>query len=79
MTSRHVEHISSLTAQEWSELHSAVDDATERLAGTFAPDHFNYAFLQNVDSHVHLHVIPRYASARPFLGRMFEDPTFGDH
>jgi diadenosine tetraphosphate (Ap4A) HIT family hydrolase len=39
-----------------------VQRTTERLRRAFAPDHFNYAFLQNQDRHVHQHVIPRYAA-----------------
>jgi hypothetical protein len=38
-----------------------------------------YAFLQNQDRPVHLHVIPRYASARMFARRQFEDPDYPDH
>jgi hypothetical protein len=52
---------SALWAAEWLELHTQVQP-TEQLSSAFAPDHFNYAFLQNHDRHVHLHVIPRYAA-----------------
>lgn len=53
--------------------------ATERLTDAFSPDHFNYAFLQNQDRHVHLHVIPRYASDRRFAGMDFVDPDYPGH
>lgn len=53
--------------------------AVKRLQEAFHPDHFNCAFLQNQDRHVHLHVIPRYASARRFAGREFADPEWPDH
>jgi diadenosine tetraphosphate (Ap4A) HIT family hydrolase len=51
----------------------------ERLRSAFAPDHFNYAFLQNQDRHVHLHVIPRYAAPREVSGVVFDDPDYPDH
>ena len=57
-------------------------DATapnERLRSAFAPDQFNYAFLQNQDRHVHLHVIPRYAAPREVSGVVFDDPDYPDH
>jgi diadenosine tetraphosphate (Ap4A) HIT family hydrolase len=53
--------------------------STEQLRRAFGPDHFNYAFLQNQDRHAHLHVIPRYASARVFAGIEFADPDWPDH
>jgi diadenosine tetraphosphate (Ap4A) HIT family hydrolase len=58
-----------------------VQRTTERLQRAFAPDHFNYAFLQNLDKnrHVHLHVIPRYATARTMAGVRFEDPDYPRH
>ena len=76
---RHEEQVDRLSAAEWVELHTQVQRATERLRNAFAPDHFNYAFLQNADRHVHLHVIPRYASVRDLSGENFEDPDWPHH
>ena len=70
----HEEQVANLSGQEWQELHVHIQRTTERLRRAFAPDHFNYAFLQNQDRHVHLHVIPRYAAARMVAGVRFEDP-----
>jgi diadenosine tetraphosphate (Ap4A) HIT family hydrolase len=56
-----------------------VQRTTERLQRAFAPDHFNYGFLHNQDRHVHLHVIPRYATARIVAGVRFEDPDYPGH
>jgi diadenosine tetraphosphate (Ap4A) HIT family hydrolase len=53
--------------------------ARQRLREVFAPDHFNYAFLQNRDRHVHLHVIPRYAASRIVAGVEFADRDWPDH
>ena len=36
-------------------------------------------FLQNQDRHVHLHVIPRYATPRVLAGEMFPDAGYPDH
>jgi diadenosine tetraphosphate (Ap4A) HIT family hydrolase len=55
---RHEEEVAGLTLEEWAELRVEVRWLTERVQQAFAPDHFNYAFLMNVDPHVHLHVIP---------------------
>lgn len=76
---RHEEQVTKLSTAEWLELHSQVQRCTERLRRAFAPDHFNYAFLQNQDRHVHLHVIPRYATPRNISGLVFEDPDYPDH
>ena len=52
---------------------------TTALDKAFRPDHYNYAFLQNQDRHVHLHVFPRYASARRIGGAEFTDADYPDH
>ena len=76
---RHEEAVAALTADEWSGLQGELIWVTERLRRAFAPDHFNYAFLQNEDRHVHLHVIPRYADSRAVGDVTFEDPAYPDH
>lgn len=76
---RHEEQVVRLSAAEWTELHEQMGRMTMRLQAAFAPDHFNYSFLQNQDRHVHLHVIPRYASPRDVAGLRFEDPDYPGH
>ena len=49
------------------------------LLGAFQPDHFNYAFLMNLDAHVHMHIIPRYAQPQVFGGMTFTDGRLGEH
>ena len=78
-TKRHVEAVTALTTEEWSGLHQQIALATRALDLAFQPDHYNYAFLQNQDRHVHLHVIPRYAGSRMFGGERFDDPDYSDH
>lgn len=53
--------------------------SVDRLTQSFAPDHFNHAFLQDQDAHGHLHVILCYAATRHFAGLEFDDPDYGDH
>jgi len=73
---RHEESVTALTTDEWKELHEEVRWTTNRLQQAFAPDHFNYAFLMNMDHHVHLHVIPRYVGTRTLEGAEFSDPAY---
>jgi diadenosine tetraphosphate (Ap4A) HIT family hydrolase len=58
---------------------SADARVTLALTAAFQPNHFNYAFLQNQDQQVHLHIIPRYAASRTFAGETFEDSDYPDH
>src|SRR4051794_14658999 len=76
---RHCELVTDLTSQEWTELHAQLRVTTHALRQTFRPGHFNYAFLQNQDRHVHLHVIPRYATPRVLAGETFSDAGYPDH
>ena len=73
---RHVEPVIELTADEWADLRSAMRDTNTALSTLFRPVHFNYAFLQNQDRHVHLHVLPRYDRVVSFGDGRFEDPDY---
>jgi len=75
---RHEEEVARLTVQEWTELLDEIRWVTKRVRQAFAPDHFNYAFLMNLDRHVHLHVIPRYVGTRGLVGVEFTDPDYPD-
>ena len=50
---RHAESVSDLSETEWIDLHRQLKRTTKALTEAFAPAHFNYAFLQNQDKHVH--------------------------
>jgi diadenosine tetraphosphate (Ap4A) HIT family hydrolase len=76
---RHEEQVTRLTPDEWADLQQQVQAITDGLRLAFQPDHFNYAFLQNQDRHVHLHVIPRYASPRSAAGETFTDQDYPGH
>jgi diadenosine tetraphosphate (Ap4A) HIT family hydrolase len=75
---RHEEEVTAITVAEWAELHDEVRWVTERVRRAFAPDHFNYSFLMNLDPHIHLHVIPRYVGTRRLAGVDFGDPDYPD-
>lgn len=74
---RHCEHVPDLTAEEWASLRPHTARVTAALDDLFAPDLYNFAFLMNFDAHVHLHVVPRYASPREWRGETYTDPHYG--
>jgi len=74
---RHCERVSELTAEGWAGLHPCITRTTVALDNLFAPDQYNLAFLMNLDSHVHLHVVPRYASPREWRGETYTDAHHG--
>ena len=76
---RHLVAVSELSGPEWVELHEQLACATKALSQAFGPVHFNYAFLQNQDRHIHLHLIPRYDGPVRFGGCVFEDPDYPAH
>jgi diadenosine tetraphosphate (Ap4A) HIT family hydrolase len=76
---RPLEQVILLREDEWADLHRQMRRFTLALTAAFQPDHFNYAFLQNQDRQVHLHVIPRYAASRTIAGETFADPDYPDH
>ena len=69
----------ALSDGELSELWGVVRKVKQTLSDLWEPDHFNYAFLMNVDPQVHFHVIPRYRGKREFAGGTFVDGNFGGH
>jgi diadenosine tetraphosphate (Ap4A) HIT family hydrolase len=71
--------VTALTAEEWADLRLETTRATDALRSAFEPDHFNYSFLQNMDRHVHLRILPRYARSREFSGETFKDGRYPDH
>ncbi|HJZ50162.1 MAG TPA: HIT family protein [Roseiflexaceae bacterium] len=76
---RHATDVAALTLPEQAEFWSLLRDAKTALLGAFQPDHFNYAFLMNLDAHVHMHIIPRYAQPQTFAGITFTDGRLGEH
>ena len=76
---RHATDVTALTPDEQAELWRLLGAVKTALLGAFQPDHFNYAFLMNLDAHVHMHIIPRYAQAQDFGGMTFTDGRLGEH
>ncbi|HXW46723.1 MAG TPA: HIT family protein [Streptosporangiaceae bacterium] len=74
---RPCEAVVDIGPAEWSALHAELQRLVPALTDLFVPDQFNFAFLMNLDAQVHLHVIPRYATARQWRGLRFEDDHWG--
>lgn len=70
---RFAESFGDLTREESSALAEAVRRVESALTRFSAPDRFNYLMLMMVDSHVHFHVIPRYAAERQAAGMDWVD------
>ena len=62
---------------EWANLEHEFRRLAGALTTLFHPDQVNDAFLMNVDAQVHLHVLPRYATARHWRDLVFEDVHWG--
>ncbi len=69
----------ALSPTELQALWQDAGKAKAALTRLLHPDHWNFAFLMNVDPQVHFHVIPRYRGPRSFQGVEFTDPRFGGH
>ncbi len=69
--------VTDLDPSEWTDLHAELRQLVPALTRRFAPDQFNFAFLMNQDTQVHLHVIPRYRIQRTWQGWIFDDPNWG--
>jgi diadenosine tetraphosphate (Ap4A) HIT family hydrolase len=76
---RPLEQVILLREDEWTDLHRQMRRVTIALTAAFQPDRFNYAFLQNQDRQVHLHIMPRYAAGRSLAGATFVDADYPDH
>ena len=76
---RHETDVTALTEDERETLWRFLSEGKNALTALFAPDHFNYMFLMNVDPHVHMHIFPRYQGGREFAGQTWTDDRYGDH
>jgi diadenosine tetraphosphate (Ap4A) HIT family hydrolase len=61
---RHCDAVIDIAADEWVLLRDELRRIVPALDRLFHPDQFNFALLMNLDSHVPLHVVPRYRSRR---------------
>lgn len=74
---RHEEDVLALTSGEREEVWQAARSMREAVGSILHPDWWNYMFLGNLDRHVHLHMIPRYATPRTIQGWEFRDHHWG--
>ncbi len=74
---RHLEDAFDCTDEELKELIDVCRKLKAAFSLCFKPDLFNYAFLGNVERHVQLHFVPRYAAPRSFSEVKFFDDRFG--
>lgn len=65
------------TEEERYEFFFITYNLKKALREAFLPNMFNYASLNNVEKHLHVHVIPRYKIIVPFQGIKFCDERYG--
>jgi len=66
-----------ITEEEKQEFFKIARGVKLALVDLFKVDRFNVANLQNKINHLHVHIIPRYSSARKFNGFKFVDENWG--
>lgn len=71
--------LADATDEELRELREILSAYRRTLQQLFHTDWMNFAFLGNVDRHLHGHIIPRYSGERVFEGVTFSDPQWGRH
>jgi len=64
------------TPEERAELFTILKQLQDALRTSFGASWFNYAFLGNVDRHLHCHLIPRYDHQVTFADVTFTDINF---
>jgi diadenosine tetraphosphate (Ap4A) HIT family hydrolase len=75
---RHCDAVIDIAPDEWALLRVELRRIVPALDRLFHPDQFNFGFLMNLDSQVHLHVVPRYRSSRRWHDRTFTDQHWGE-
>ncbi len=77
ISARHYKpHFSDMSATECAELSTVVKEVESRLKAAFQYDKINYLMLMMNDPHVHMHVIPRYATPRDFADSTWTDDNW---
>ena len=72
-----VEDLTQCTADERDELFNILTVLREAANALFHPDRINYAFLGNIEPHLHGHFIPRYKAPQEYEGVTFKDARWG--
>lgn len=83
---RHCSDVSSLTAEEWTELQLVMRRYEQAVRTAFDAVLFNWSCLMNdafkvprPEPHMHWHARPRYARPPQVAGKAFADPNFAHH
>jgi diadenosine tetraphosphate (Ap4A) HIT family hydrolase len=71
--------LADATDEELAELRDILARYREVVRKLFQADWMNFAFLGNLDRHMHGHIIPRYSGPRVFGEKEFTDPEWGKH
>jgi diadenosine tetraphosphate (Ap4A) HIT family hydrolase len=66
-----------MTNEEREEFFQIAKKVKRSLRDLYQVDRFNYANLQNIVNHLHIHIIPRYKSPRTIDNFKFEDENWG--
>lgn len=81
---RHAGDIGELTLEEWQDFKFVISSIEEIHRQYLGASHLNFSLLLNgaynadeVNPHVHFHVIPRYPQKVEFGGMTFEDTNYG--
>lgn len=82
---RFADSFGEITAEEGADLAVMTRHIESRLGEVFSPQKMNYIMLMMVDSHLHFHVLPRYAADKEFAELLWVDsgwptpPTLTDN
>jgi diadenosine tetraphosphate (Ap4A) HIT family hydrolase len=68
-----VHSFQKLTQEAFADMHRATAIIENGLKRFRNYDKMNYLMLMMVDPHVHMHVLPRYATSQEFAGTTFRD------
>jgi diadenosine tetraphosphate (Ap4A) HIT family hydrolase len=78
LLNRPCESVAELTAAEWMDLHTHLQRTHRALDQLLNPDTYDHAFHMSRSHQVYMEVVPRYRTARHWLGETFEDSGSAD-
>ncbi|MFF3242264.1 HIT family protein [Streptomyces sp. NPDC002870] len=70
---RYADSFAAITPEEGADLTAMTRHIESKLKSVFGPQKMNYIMLMMVDSHLHFHVLPRYATEQQFAGLGWSD------
>lgn len=75
---RRIFSAADLSPAEVAELPYMIGRLESTLKGAFQYDRINYICLMMIEPRLHFHALPRYAAARTFAGRTWQDAAWPD-